>query len=230
MERYATREEEIDRMLRARLFVDLFGVVRRALRASVESYSIKQIEPFFSFERQTPLADARTALAALQAGLELDDIAGISEDAKEVVRAYNEDDCRSASALRDWLEQLRADAIASGADIPRPEPGDGSPYEKITDWLLRIRPLIEKLTEGVPADPAERSADQHGRWILANILDFHRREEKAIWWEYFRLSALAPDDLMDERSALSGLRLVGAVPLFSIWKDGFDSRRERHDP
>lgn len=212
MGRYATREEEIDRMLRAGLFVDLFAVVRRALRASVESYSIKQIEPFYGFERPTALADARAALTALQAGLELGDIAGISEDVKEVVRAYNEDDCRSALVLRDWLEGLRADAIAGGEDVPRPESGDGSPNEKITDWLLRIRPLIEKLTQGVPADPAERTPEQHGRWVLANILDFHRREEKAIWWEYFRLSDLSSDDLMDERAALSGLHYVGVVP------------------
>ena len=42
MGRYATREEEIDRMLRAGLFVDLYQIVRHGLRASVESYSIKQ--------------------------------------------------------------------------------------------------------------------------------------------------------------------------------------------
>ena len=42
MGRYATREDEIDQMLRAGLFVDLYQVVRRGVRASVESYSIKQ--------------------------------------------------------------------------------------------------------------------------------------------------------------------------------------------
>ena len=49
MGRYATREEEIDRMLRAGLFVDLYHVVRHGIRASVESYSIKQLEPFYGF-------------------------------------------------------------------------------------------------------------------------------------------------------------------------------------
>jgi hypothetical protein len=33
MGRYATREEELDRMLRAKLFVDLYQVVRHAIRA-----------------------------------------------------------------------------------------------------------------------------------------------------------------------------------------------------
>ena len=36
MGRYATREAEVDRLLRGERFVDLYAVVRRALRASVE--------------------------------------------------------------------------------------------------------------------------------------------------------------------------------------------------
>ena len=135
MGRYATREEEIDRMLRAGLFVDLYQVVRHSLRASVESYSIKRLEPFYGFERETPLTDANVALANLQANLELSDAPSIAEETKAVVRAYNEDDCRSTVVLRDWLEAHRAKLIADGTDVPRPQPGDGAPNEKITDWL-----------------------------------------------------------------------------------------------
>src|SRR3954453_5917486 len=67
MGRYATREEELDRMLRAKLFVDLYQVVRHAIRAGVESYSIKRLESLYSFDRDTALADANDALAFLQA-------------------------------------------------------------------------------------------------------------------------------------------------------------------
>jgi len=211
MGRYATREEEIDRMLRGRLFVDLYQVVRHALRASVESYSIKQLEPFCGFQRAVPLAEANVALANLQANLELDDVPSIAEEAKTAVRAYNEDDCRSASALRDWLEAQRAKLIADGVEVPRPGPGDDAPNEKITDWLLKINALIEKLTTDVPADPEQRSQEQQARWILANILDWHRREEKAVWWEYFRLADLSAEDLLEERAGLSGLTLIGAA-------------------
>ena len=38
MGRYAAREDEIDRMLRAGLFVDLYGVVRQGVRVGVERY------------------------------------------------------------------------------------------------------------------------------------------------------------------------------------------------
>jgi uncharacterized protein len=211
MGRYATHEEEIDRMLRARLFVDLYQVVRHALRASVESYSIKRLEPFYDFERGTPLAEANSALATLQANLELDDAPAVSEETKATVRAYNEDDCRSAAKLRDWLEAHRTNLITDGIDVPRPQPGDGAPNEKITDWLIRINALIARLTADVPPDAAQRNEEQQARWILANVVDWHRREDKAVWWEYFRLAALSAEDLLDERAGLSGLVFVGAV-------------------
>jgi predicted RecB family nuclease len=211
MGRYATREEDIDRLLRARVFVDLYQVVRHGLRASVESYSIKRLEPFYDFERETALADANVALANLQANLELSDVPSISDEVKAAVRAYNEDDCRSASALRDWLETQRAKLIADGLDVPRPQPGDGAPNEKITDWLIKINALIGRLTADVPANSEERDAEQQARWILANIVDWHRREEKAVWWEYFRLADLSAVDLVEERAGLSGLVFVDAV-------------------
>ncbi|MEQ9247220.1 MAG: TM0106 family RecB-like putative nuclease, partial [Nitratireductor sp.] len=209
MGRYASREEEIDRMLRAGLFIDLYQVVRHAVRASVESYSIKQLEPFYGFEREIALPDANAALAIFQANLELDDAASISEETKAIVMAYNRDDCHAAAGLREWLESLRSQIVSSGTDVPRPEPGDGSPNEKISDWLKLINALFEKLTADVPADPEERDEDQQARWVLANVLDYHRREEKSVWWEFFRLTDLSAEDLLDERAGLSGLAYLG---------------------
>lgn len=34
---------------------------------------------------------------------------------------------------------------------------------------------------------------------LAVTMDWHRREKKATWWEYFRLSGLPAEELFDER-------------------------------
>jgi uncharacterized protein len=67
MGRYASREEEVDRMLRGLLFVDLYAVVRHAIRAGVESYSIKRLEQFYNFTRSVDLDDANHALASVQA-------------------------------------------------------------------------------------------------------------------------------------------------------------------
>ncbi len=205
MGRYATREEEIDHMLRSGLFVDLYGVVRSAIRAGVESYSIKKLEPFFGYVRDKPMAEANLALARLQADLELGNADSIAEETKADVLAYNKDDCLATLSLRDWLETLRADALAEGADIPRPENNDGEISDDLSEWIERINALVERLTNDLPDDPETWNSEQNARWVLAHTLDFHRRENKAVWWEFFRLSDLSADDLTDERAALSGL-------------------------
>lgn len=209
MGRYATRETQIDALLRSRCMVDLYAVVRQGLRASVESYSIKKLEPLYGYARTTPLAEANKALAKLQAGLELGDFALIDADARDIVARYNRDDCESTRALRDWLEARRAALIAQGAAVPRPAAVEAAPSEALNDWQLKVADLIARLTADVPVDLAERSPEQHARWLLAHTLDFHRREQKAVWWEYFRLSALPAEDLVDERAGLSGLSFVG---------------------
>lgn len=211
MGRYATREEEIDQMLRAGLFVDLYQVVRRGVRASVESYSIKRLEPFYEFEREVALGEADLALARLQANLELNAAPSVLEETKAAVLAYNKDDCRSAARLRDWLETLRAQLVADGVDLTRPAPGDGAPMEEISDWQIRINELVERLSGDVPLDPADRDEERQARWVLAHVLDWHRREEKAVWWEYYRLAELSAEDLLEERAGLSGLTYVGDV-------------------
>jgi hypothetical protein len=43
------------------------------------------------------------------------------------------------------------------------------------------------------------------------VLDWHRRENKAVWWEYFRLSALSSDELIDEPCAISGLTFLDSI-------------------
>jgi len=211
MGRYATRENEIDRMLRAGLFVDLYAVVRHSIRASVESYSIKKLEPLYEFVRAVPLTDVNKTLAKVQACLELDDIDDICDEDRIIIQGYNRDDCLSTWQLRDWLEALRSELIDAGAMIDRPPPKTGDASEDVTDWQQKIAALIHRLTDGVPLDVAERNTEQHAKWLLAYILDWHRREEKAAWWEYFRLCDLSAEDLLEERAALSGLTFVGLV-------------------
>ena len=211
MGRYATREAEIDRMLRAHLFVDLYAVVKHSLRASVERYSIKDLEPFYGFTRTIALGDARTNLRVIERALELGATDAITNEVRAVVEGYNRDDCVSALHLRDWLEQLRASVEAGGTPVPRPAPKDGAAPETLDDRARRVQALMAALTANVPADRAERGDEQQGRWLLAHLLDWHRREAKAPWWEFFRLRDLSEDELFAEKAALSGLHFVARV-------------------
>jgi len=211
MGRYATREDEIDRMLRASLFVDLYTIARQSIRASVERYSIKNLEAFYDFNRSVPLIDVRSALAKLQARLELDDAGSISEESKDIVLRYNRDDCLSALRLRDWLEKIRSETVASGALISRPAVGNPEPPLELDERQRQVAALVKRLTADVPVDDKERTAEQQARWILAHSLDWHRREQKASWWEFFRLAELNPEGLLDERAGVAGLVFRGGV-------------------
>jgi len=62
----------------------------------------------------------------------------------------------------------------------------------------------------VPSDKALRSPEQHGRWLIANLLDWHKREMKVAQWEKFRLLDLEPEELRDDSSAITGLKFVTA--------------------
>lgn len=208
MGRYATREDEVDRLLRGERFVDLYAVVKHAVRASVESYSIKDLEPFFGYVRQVDLRDASHNLRALEYALEFQAPEAITEEIQEAVRGYNEDDCLATLRLRDWLEALRAGLIEDGNEIPRAELKSGDPSEALDEAMTRVQELAERLVAGLPIDRAERSDEQQAQWILAQLLEWHRREDKAIWWEYFRLIGLSDEELLDERNAIGRLQFI----------------------
>ena len=141
----------------------------------------------------------------------MEDAPSLTEADRQAVQTYNHDDCVATEELRTWLETLRGQLIASGIEISRPIPADGAASEKISERQEEVRAVIDRLTAGVPIDPETRSNVENARWLLANLLDWHRREEKAVWWEYFRLSELTADELADERAAIGRLEFVEDV-------------------
>ena len=211
MGRYATREDEIDRILRAGLLVDLHTILRQAVRASVEEYSLKALEPFHAFERAVSLDEARQAMRQFEHGLELGRAIDLHLAERKAIETYNADDCLSTKSLRDWFEREREGLEKRGRTIARPVVVDGAPPPTIDERQKRIAQLVDDLVRDIPADKSQRTEEQSSRWLLAALLDWHRREDKADWWEYFRLRDLPDEELLDERDALAGLRFVKRV-------------------
>jgi uncharacterized protein len=210
--RHGTCVDEVDQLLRAGIFVDLYQVVRQGLRASVESYSIKKLEPLYGFARAIPLREANRALQTFEAILAL---GGELEDVGQLlitIEGYNRDDCLSTLKLRDWLEDRRRELeLKTGGPLPRPPLESGAPSENLAGQLGEVRSLMERLLAGLPSDEIEWTAEHRARWLLAQMLEWHRREEKSAWWEYFRLLDLSDEELQEDKRALGGLRYVGEV-------------------
>jgi predicted RecB family nuclease len=210
--RHGTCVDEVDELLRAGVFIDLYRAVRQGIRASVESYSIKRLEPLYGFSRAVLLKDANFALQSYEAAMALgNDLREIS-DLLKTIEGYNRDDCLSALRLRDWLEDRRKELETKcGRKLLRPTPQSGEPPEKLSARLLEVRAIMGRLLAPLPADETAWTEEHRAIRLLAQMLEWHRREEKSAWWEYFRLCALSEDELEEDKSALGGLEFDGEV-------------------
>ena len=130
---HATREEEVDELLRKQVFVDLLQVVRQSLRAGVESYSLKDVEKLF-FTRKAEVSSGNEAVIEFERWLDDRDDARL-----EAIAAYNEEDCLATLELRDWLLAQREKARRDyGVEIPfLPPPEPYTPAEEETSETTR---------------------------------------------------------------------------------------------
>lgn len=205
MGKYATCEEQIDTLLRAGKFVDLYGVVRQSIRASVEKYSIKDLEQFYGYVREMDLRTLSKLKATYEFLLETNKLEEATEEMVNSVQLYNQDDCISTQKLHEWLEGIRTSLIDSGVLISRPEIRDGAASEKITAHLEKIKPIYDALMLGVSENKSERDRNAQAKYILAHMLNWYRSEEKSYWWTFHELTDLDEDDALDRVEALSKL-------------------------
>jgi predicted RecB family nuclease len=200
---YATREEEVDELLREEVLVDLYAVVRQAMQVGEESYSLKKLERHHDFVRlEKRVREGGGSIVAYEAWLDSGD-----QELLEAIRAYNDEDCRSTLSLRDWLQNgMRPEAATQfGVDFedyrdPEPEEVRGAP-----EWMPEVQSLIDRLTAELPADGEPDAPEAAERRLLSHLLLYHRREGKPAWWRYFDLRGKPLAELIDDRDALAGL-------------------------
>jgi uncharacterized protein len=204
---YATREAEIDRLLRGEVFVDLYRVVRQGVRISQESYGLKMLEPLYMPARHGEIKQGGDSIVAYERWLDSHDPAILDQ-----IVDYNADDCRSTWKLRDWLEERRRELAAStGQGLLRPEARASAPTEALREVEARLAGLTDALSEGVPENPLERTPEQMSRWLLGQLLHWHRREDKPEWWAYFQRLRMTDDELVEDSEAIGNLEYVGVV-------------------
>ncbi|MDZ5146000.1 TM0106 family RecB-like putative nuclease [Microbacterium testaceum] len=188
--RYGVREADVDRLLRDGVFVDLYPVVRRALRVGSRSYSIKKLEPLYMGD-EVRTSDVQRGDDSIVKYVEARALAadGDSVAAQHVLddlADYNRYDCVSTRRLRDWLVDR---ARESGA-VPSPgaEP-DEQVYEPSPRATALQRWAAEATAPGAadprPADPGAIGADATALRLAAAAIDYYPREEKTYWATHF---------------------------------------------
>lgn len=193
---HGTREAELDDLLRKHKFVDLFRVVREAIRVSEPSYSIKNLEKFYMPEREGEVASGGDSIVAYERWRELKDPALLRE-----IEDYNATDCRSTLLLRDWLLTLRPNETPWFAETDEP---DTEKEEARNEAEHARAAMTARLCDGAPED--ERSF----RELVSQLLEFQRREAKPQWWAMFHRQEMSEDELVDDAECLGGLRRMAA--------------------
>ncbi|HMB32815.1 MAG TPA: TM0106 family RecB-like putative nuclease, partial [Methylomirabilota bacterium] len=187
MAEHVTRDAQVDDLLRRRVFVDLHRIVRRALRAGVPSYTLKELEALFGFTRTGAVRSGTQAILNYEHWLHAKSQARLDE-----IAAYNEEDCRATLGLLEWLHQARP------ADLPWPEaPMVQAPSPEASEAMdLRQQLRLELVTGAEPGSP---------RWIAGELLEYHRREARPAWWAYFDRLGKSPDELLEDSEAIAYL-------------------------
>jgi predicted RecB family nuclease len=210
--RHGVREDQVDQLLRRGTLIDLHAVVKHGLRASVETYSLKELERFHDFERTIGLRDAARAMQLFGWWLETKDPAIDVSELRKTILAYNEDDCRSTWKLLEWLEKRRVDLEQRlGRSIPRPEPEQEDPNEKIEERDQEVADLVKALLRGIPTDTDELTDEQRARRLLSDLLGWHWRELKSGYWEYHEGRRAPPSEWLTHRFVLANLHYEGTV-------------------
>ncbi len=189
---YTTRESQVDDLLRGKTFVNLHTVLRQSLRAGVPSYSLKELEPLFDFTRSASVRSGSQAILEYEKWLETRD-GGFLEN----IALYNEEDCRATLALLNWLRGLRPGDLAW---LEPPPPWTVS--EEAAEALEARQRLRQELLRDAPPGKS--------RWLVAELLEYHRREARPAWWWYYERREMSPEELVDNSESIGCLE---AAPL-----------------
>lgn len=191
---HGTRETEVDNILRRHKLVDLYKVVREAVRISEPRYSIKNVEAFYlDNARSGAVTTAGDSIIIYERFRRLGDKALLDE-----IEAYNKLDCQSLVQCRDWLITLRPADLAWPTVIA-PEKVDPVRERKRIEAEQRTAAHIQALTGGCPAE------DLPWRTLLAYLLEFHRREAKPKYWAMFTRQDMSDEEFIDDAECIGVL-------------------------
>lgn len=193
--KYGTREDVLDDLLRNEVFVDLYAVVTSGLQLGEPRYSIKNVERLYRGKRSTDVASGGDSVVvydiwrdAWLSGHESSEWQ--QSEVLKGIRDYNIDDCDSTLELCEWLRQHQSKSVNPVSDI--------EPIQQETPDAIQERlELRDTLLSQASVSELAKSEQMLLR-TMAGVLEFHRREDKNVYWRYFdRLDALDSDLLID---------------------------------
>lgn len=207
MGRYGVCEQEVDDLLRNEVFVDLHPIVRHGFCIGEPRYSIKNVEHLYRSARATEVASGGDSVVMYERWCNAPD--GDSWRDSEIlksIRDYNIDDCNSTQELVDWLrnEQVKSGIQYLGEEA---EPEQNSLPDIDDRGKLRDQ-LLEQAEQEKAIDPECARVTE----VMAWLLEFHRREQKPMWWQMFDRLGLTEMELADDLDCIASCVRTGREP------------------
>lgn len=190
---HASREEGLDQLLRERRFVDLYGVLRQAIRTSENDLSLKTMEVFFADKRTQAVTKADQSIVEYKHWQQTSDPATL-----QGILDYNQVDCENTEALRNWLLSLRPGEIA-WRSVGEAKPVTEEKAEARAEAEARAAALIAAVHAGA------RPPSAHGRELVAHLTQFHRRADKPAFWAMFDRAERDPQELADDGECIGSI-------------------------
>ena len=224
MGRYGTREAEVDALFRGNVLVDLLRVVKQSVRVGTPSYSLKKLEGLYMESRTQAITDAGSSIDEYERWLETGEDQILAD-----IEEYNRVDCESTRLLRDWLEGRRDQFAAIFGNLPfRPSISSGEASENLQEEVSENDDLKAALCfdRRLPSDSPEADASR----LLADLLDWCRREDKPVWWQYFhRVFDCDEEALYEDTEAIAALTYEGVSRIekrSAVYRYSFDPDQE----
>ncbi|MFD5600058.1 TM0106 family RecB-like putative nuclease [Leucobacter sp. NPDC058333] len=201
--RHGVGERAVDDLFREHVLVDLYPVVRAAIRLGSRSYSIKKLEPLYMGDELrdtdgvTTAAQSVTEYAEASAQLTSADAAERAEGQQrlDAIGDYNRYDCVSTLRLRDWLLRLAAE-LGVAPFPPAPRAPDEGPVLELSPVGAALAAHATVLAE------RGRDVDRAAAAIAASAIDYYEREQKSFWWAHFARLIDPIEDWADTRDVL----------------------------
>lgn len=207
MGRYGVCENEVDNLLRNEVFVDLYKVVVGGLLIGEPAYSIKNVEHLYRGRRDTQVTTGGDSVVVYESWQNHPD--GDTWQTSSILKAirdYNIDDCDSTQELTAWLRQQQANGgISYLGKTPEQEK---ELSEEITKRTQLRDTLLDRAETLKAANPDQSLLTETLAWLL----EFHRRENKPMWWRLFDRLGLSHEDLLDDIDCLAACKRTDHEP------------------
>ncbi|MBX9570221.1 MAG: TM0106 family RecB-like putative nuclease [Candidatus Obscuribacterales bacterium] len=224
--RHATREEKLDILLRANIFVDLYSIIRQSMIIGAESYSIKKVEQLYMEKREGDVSKATDSIVFYENWLENPDGKDWNDSTLLAeIRHYNKVDCQSTALLTAWLRERQVEAAIEFIAIPenadRPVIKPATPNEE----------LAERIFASAEFQSADPSSERYRLLeLFGHLLNFYGRERKVVWWEIFDRMSQSDEELFADANCIANVQRSEQPPISAaqswVYEYKFDPDQE----